>query len=580
MYKLLICGIKKIRLNHLIITLAFVLALIQFAYNKSLWVDDARVALNLMEMTHSELTGELRYNQSAPVGFLQIEKLLLRVVPDSEYGMKFFPLVSFLVSILLFGKIAGRLLKNEHAVNAALAVFAFNSGMLFYSSEIKQYSSDAAIALLLFWLSSREWTDERVRLRVLALVGAVSVFVSNIAPLALAVAGVWTTVEYLKTGIEKQKLINLTALAAVWLLAFGLYWDLFVPPPESWTRRYMDWYWNTQNPAFVFEHGFGNSAVLLMRQTGAFLAFYFGTPLAAGVALSLAIAGTVVCAVKKNWRVLSFAVLPFAIHFIVSAMRMFPFAPRFLIWCFPGFVILAAAVLDELLSRMKKRGETPHRVFAFVCAGVIPLVSLASAMTDFPIASRQDFKQTIRFIADNADLENESLMVIASAGYMFEYYARIGVVSDAMLAKATGLGWKTDVDKGVNMLLRGSRTRFEDTRGKCWILNISGSDESRRFNPQNSRFKKPDSFARLEKSLISKDMSKIRETDEFYESEGATWKYMKTGFVGMKRTPGAVQNKSDLPFALPSDANLLMRFEAPGAGAYLVDFGGNNEHAN
>ena len=564
-----------IRLRHIIIAAAFVLALTQYVANKSLWVDDARVALNLMETPHAGLAKELRYNQSAPVVFLQLEKLLLRAVPDSEYGMKFLPFVSFLAAIFLFGKIARTLLKNECAADAALAVFAFNSAMLFYSSEIKQYSSDAALALLLFWLALRPWKNELVKLRVLGGAGAASVFCSNTAPLALAAAGLWLAFDTLKTGFDLRKTKRLAVLAVVWLFAFGAYWDAFVPPPESFIRRYMEWYWDVTNPAFVFSHGLKRAPMLLVRQSGAFLAFYFGNPVAAGFAVLLASAGFVAAVKSKNARVLFFTALPFVLHFIASSAKIYPFAQRFLVWCFPGFVILAALPLDMLLTRAEGCGRTARRLAAFVCAALVT-AALAMALADFPVAARQESKPTILRAIENAEPENVRVVVMSQACYAFEYYARIGLVPETVLAKSAGIGWDEGAGRPGEMRLRASGERFADLKGLCWILTVSVDSEGLRFIPQHSRHKGPDSFAKLEKKLFSKNMADMRDTDGFREREGL-WKYTREGFVGMKTEPAqneSADSRNDgLPFLLPPGARLKERFDANGAGAYLVDFG-------
>jgi predicted membrane-bound mannosyltransferase len=115
---------------------------------RSLWLDEATLALNVLDRGFSSLTGELDFNQGAPVGFLFAEKVLTIFIGSSEYALRLFPLVCSLASIYLFSLLARRLLP-DYAVPIALLLFATASGLIYYASVLKQYSSDVAMALFL-----------------------------------------------------------------------------------------------------------------------------------------------------------------------------------------------------------------------------------------------------------------------------------------------------------------------------------------------------------------------------------------------------------------------------------------------
>ena len=58
-----------------IILIGIVLRLRQYLLNRSLWADEASLAMNLVTRNFGELTQLLDYHQAAPIGFLFIEKL-------------------------------------------------------------------------------------------------------------------------------------------------------------------------------------------------------------------------------------------------------------------------------------------------------------------------------------------------------------------------------------------------------------------------------------------------------------------------------------------------------------------------
>ncbi|MDE5108199.1 MAG: hypothetical protein O4808_14405, partial [Trichodesmium sp. St17_bin3_1_1] len=59
---------------YLIIAFGVALRLIQYLSNRSLWADEAVLALNIVNRSYLELMQPLDYDQGAPIGFLIVEK--------------------------------------------------------------------------------------------------------------------------------------------------------------------------------------------------------------------------------------------------------------------------------------------------------------------------------------------------------------------------------------------------------------------------------------------------------------------------------------------------------------------------
>ena len=60
---------------YLIIFIGAFLAIYQFIFNRSLWLDEASLALNIISKDFIGLTKPLDYDQVAPIGFLFIERI-------------------------------------------------------------------------------------------------------------------------------------------------------------------------------------------------------------------------------------------------------------------------------------------------------------------------------------------------------------------------------------------------------------------------------------------------------------------------------------------------------------------------
>jgi len=135
-----------------LIVLGTLLRLRQYLSGRSLWADEASLAYNLVHRDFLGLIRPLDYDQGAPVGFLFIEKILVIVLGNIDQVMRLFPLFSGILAIYFFYRIAQTSLKGGML---GLALFSVSWSLIYYSSELKQYSSDVMIGLLLIFLATR-----------------------------------------------------------------------------------------------------------------------------------------------------------------------------------------------------------------------------------------------------------------------------------------------------------------------------------------------------------------------------------------------------------------------------------------
>ena len=124
--------IKWILASFIIIGIG--LSFLNFLNFRSLWVDEAMLALNIVKKPTHELLQPLDFNQVAPIGFLLIEKLFASLLGSADWTMRIFPLISFLVSTFLLFSVTNKILKNNSFALFASAFFATSILMLSYSS--------------------------------------------------------------------------------------------------------------------------------------------------------------------------------------------------------------------------------------------------------------------------------------------------------------------------------------------------------------------------------------------------------------------------------------------------------------
>jgi uncharacterized membrane protein len=137
-----------------IIVLGIVLRLTQYLIDRSLWYDEALLALNILHRPLREIFQPLQYHQGAPIGFLVLEKLATTLAGKSELALRIVPFAAGIASLFLFSHVA-KLFVSAKSALLALLLFALCPSLVYYSSEVKQYSSDVAVTLVLLWMLFR-----------------------------------------------------------------------------------------------------------------------------------------------------------------------------------------------------------------------------------------------------------------------------------------------------------------------------------------------------------------------------------------------------------------------------------------
>jgi len=376
--------------------------------NRSLWRDEAALAMNIIERSYAGLLQPLDSYQVAPLGFLMLEKTVTLVLGSSEYALRLIPLLAGIISLVLFKQVAAQCLRPA-AVPIALSFFAFSERLIYYSSEVKQYSIDVAIALLMVWTAFKIQSEELsiARAAGFGLLGAAAVWFSHPAIFVLAGAGF---VLFVQSAVKKdwKRALLICGAGGLWLAGFaGSYamskpaasavgfflrfwsdYDAFMPfPPFSITAA--KWLW----------HSF---SLTLQDPAG------FAFPLIAGLALTI---GFCVALMNRSAKLLLLiAPIPFAL--IASGLHKYPFLERLLLWLVPSIVLLIAAGISAVARKSALIGMALAIVLLFQ-----PMVRSIAA----PHA-HEDIKPALGYVRDHWQ-EGDAIFVQRIARHSFHYYA-------------------------------------------------------------------------------------------------------------------------------------------------------------
>jgi uncharacterized membrane protein len=341
-------GVPK--LIWLTIGLGIVLRLVQYLLNRSLWLDESHLALNIINRSYAGLLQPLDDHQGAPVGILMLEKLATRWFGASEYALRLLPLIAGLLSLFLFYKVARESIR-QRAVPIAMGLFAISIPLIYYSSEVKQYSTDVVFALLIYSVAlvgkPAEWSA--ARMTALALLGAVAIWASHPSVFVLAGVGLTAATVFL---VRRQwdALARFSLVALAWMTSLGLSYFFFLRALTRDQDLLNYWAGNFMPlpPKSVSDlKWFVDSLFGFFSQTA-------GMEMG-GVAALCFITGTVYM-YQRSREKLSFLLTPVPLTMVASAMHKYPFGGRLILFLLPAVLLVLSEGAEQILGVTRRNG--------------------------------------------------------------------------------------------------------------------------------------------------------------------------------------------------------------------------------
>lgn len=432
--------------------LGIVFRLKMYLDNRSLWLDEARLSLNILNKSIPQLFGPLDYEQGAPVGFLVVEKLITQLFGHSEYALRLFPFLSGTVSLILFYYFAGHFLKGK-ALFIALALFVVSPQLIYYSTEVKQYSSDVLIMLLLyivtFYIQSNRLTLGKTV--IFGLIGGMALWFSHPAVFVLAGIGVcllwfgYRERDWLKLGllfiaysmwaaslvglyiVSLRQLSHNTGLLNYWGKAFMP----LLPHTAADVRWFMATFWT------IFDNPGGFELV--------------------GLAAFAALIGVLWMVLAQQDRFL-LLVFPIGFTLFASGLYLYPFRGRLLLFLVPTIIIIVTAGIEQL----RLNTVSSYLPIAALCLGLLlfhPLVTVADTLLN--PTSKEEIRPVMDYVHRHQQAEDMIYLYYGAVDAFTYYQDRYGFQNGDYIVGVNSrdnlAGYADDLDQ-----LRGHK--------RVWIL--------------------------------------------------------------------------------------------------------------
>ncbi|MHC4212763.1 MAG: glycosyltransferase family 39 protein [Planctomycetota bacterium] len=459
-----------------LIGIGIFLRLNHFLRKGVLRVTEVPLAASLVSRSYRALLEPLAYRQIAPIGFLFIERFFIQIFGTSESSLRLFPLLAGIISIPLFLKLA-RITLDRKAIPIALTIFVASRHVIYYSSEVKQYSCDVAIALVLFltgfYVMSRQLSCRR--LLGLGLLGAVAVWFSHAAVFVLASIGMCLFVIH-SAKKEWKELGYLSLVILLWIFSFTAcymyihhnyehygrivrYWkDAFMPFPPS-NLADICWFPNTLESVFRNPGGFKTNILFVV------ICFFVGS-------ISMLFKSK-----KKKVCILLFPLF-FALG--ASGMHAYPFADRLLLFLTPSIFLMVAEGAEQMRGRVWVSAPSLGicvmlLVVFFPVFSAVKSISVPSAPLDVKL-SFLEYLKNHRREGDVVYIHNAW-----GSGALFRYYASsYGLNENDYIVGENK--WK-DYSKSVKKDFSDYAVELDRLRGndRVWVVFMSGVSNKVKF---------------------------------------------------------------------------------------------------
>ncbi|MCG9479547.1 MAG: DUF4214 domain-containing protein [Actinomycetia bacterium] len=414
---------RKYLFAYILLFLGIAIILREYIGGRSLWVDEAMLALN-MDRSFMDLARPLDYNQTAPLLFLFLSKFFTLLFGISDYSLRITPLLFGLGSLYLFFLISKRLFKPLPAAISML-LFITSYRLIYYANEFKHYSADVFFSLLFlyFFLLIKENGFDLRNWIVITIVGLVAIWFSFsaiiIVMLFAAVSLTWLIKQREKRGLiffaASTVLWGLNILAEYVLVYLGNPNFSFEPLHDYWRGGFMpfpptniqDLFWlpKTIKDFFIY---ITNTDTILTGRFPVIIDIY------AYVFIAFFLLGTIFLIKHKKIHVSVYGWGVILLALIASAAGVIPFGDRLVLYLVPLVLLVCAYGIYLTYGWVKKARKSLAIIFLVV---LFFLPSIPKAYHLVEPTYKVELKSVINYYLENRKEEDKIYVYIDQDTY-------------------------------------------------------------------------------------------------------------------------------------------------------------------
>jgi len=406
------------------ILLAMGLRTIHYVANPSMWYDELAIARNISDRGITELITEpLDHYQIAPIGFLVASKISTVLLGENEYALRLMPWTFAVIAPMFFWLIARRFIKGAFLFGGLL-LFAVSPALSWYGGNVKQYSSDITISMILVWLALR-FREKSIGTASAVLVGLCGGLLITCSQPAVVTAFLLCTILVIERWIRPtgKPLSRLAILVGGWGLGALIATVFALQTVDAKTMDHMKNFWSEGFPPTESTVAFVMWYPTQISQTFGVFLFHIAARMAplAQIAIALtvlAIPGLIHLVRRDRWST-ALLMTPLIGALVAATIHLFPFRHRVgLHACWP-ILLLAMSSFGALRNLFPRAGRWLVPVALVVIVGLPSAAILAVGRP--PYRGHQEMRPLLKEFAEHLE-PGDAVYVFHGARHAMHFY--------------------------------------------------------------------------------------------------------------------------------------------------------------
>lgn len=423
------------------------------AQNRSLWRDEASLVFNLRHRGVLGFATPLDHDQGAPPGFFSLAQNVGGLLGGSELAYRAVPFAASCAALVLAAVLFRRRFTPIAAV-VAVALLALSPALVFYATQVKQYSLDVALALAVLLVADeaarRQWSTRSCL--ALAAMGAVAVLCSHPSTFVLAPVGIAAAIS---ARTDRQALLRLVAVGATWA--------------GVWLGGYLAWARSLNESAFLRDY-WAAGFLPLPPITAADLYQWravLGTiyePLLSPPAMAFGVTMSLI-GLWQLWRrqsaTLALLVAPWFLVVLASSFELYPAVERMVLFVVPAVAVTIGVGAEQLgVALSKHRARLPPLPAVLLIILVLPT---ALARTLEPPHEVEELRPLLAQV--RGGVAGDTVLVTRTAQAAWDYYAHRLDLSPGRVVRA---------DAGHrNAAVAAAAVATVDGEAAVWVVDVA-----------------------------------------------------------------------------------------------------------
>lgn len=391
----------------------------EYAFNRSLWLDEAYIGNDILHTGFAGLLKPLAQQQAAPVGWLWVERATVDAFGSSEASLRLWPFVASLVLVVVTPLVARRLM-SAWGVAVATFLVAVSPQLIYYSSELKPYSSDTLCVLLVVLLLSTDGIWESYRSGALAAAGLAAIGWYSFPAIPVTAVGLIGLLALrarrsANSAPAGRRAVRTLAGAAI-LVGVSDLVEYLVNLRQVSKSRFLTSYWRHAGGFAPSRGGVGGFLSWLWNQPARVLAVP-GRLTLPDLALGLVLLGVLALARRPDRRRrLALLLCAPVVGVVGGALSVYPLADRVALWLVPVALILLGGFLELPL------GTRWWRLLLVIPVAVVSGSSVVAGLDALPSPlQNNDARGAFAFVARH-EHPGDRVLLDVWAGPTWKYY--------------------------------------------------------------------------------------------------------------------------------------------------------------